>query len=96
MRKCCFFFICKTKAQISCALTAQLSSVFVLATQIKQPLYFLNPIFQGSSHHLLWLYSQVCVLLGRKPRKPCDAAQMSENNDRLTRQFRNDLNGNDV
>ena len=31
--------------------------------------YFLNPKFQASSH-LLWLYSQVCVGPGWKPRRP--------------------------
>ena len=34
-----------------------------------QYLYFLNTKFQASSH-LLWLYSQVCVGPGRKPRRP--------------------------
>ena len=49
-----------TKTQISCAVTAQLISVFVFATQIVQPLYFLNPKFQASSH-LLWQHSSVRV-----------------------------------
>ena len=39
----------KTKTQISCAVTAQLISVFVFATQIVQSLFFLNPEFQASS-----------------------------------------------
>ena len=59
----------KTKTQISCAVSAQLISAFVFATQILQSLYFLNPKFQASSH-ILWLYSQVCVGPGRKPRRP--------------------------
>ena len=59
----------KTKTQISCAVTAQLISAFVFATQIVQSPYFLNPKFQASSH-LLWLYSPVCVGAGRKPRRP--------------------------
>ena len=45
--------------------TAKLISVFVFATRIVPTLYFLNPKFQASSQ-LLWLYSQVCVMLGRK------------------------------
>ena len=58
--------ICKTKTQISFAVTAKLISAFVFATQIVQSLYFLNPKFQASSH-LLRLYSLVCVGPGRKP-----------------------------
>ena len=38
-----------TKAQISCAVTAQLNSAIVFATQIVEPLFFLNPKFQASS-----------------------------------------------
>ena len=56
----------KTKPQISCAVTAQLISAFVFATQIVQFHYFLNPNFQASSH-LLWLPSPVCVGPGRNP-----------------------------
>ena len=37
------------KAQISCAVTAQLISAFVFAEQIVQSLFFLNPKFQASS-----------------------------------------------
>ena len=59
----------KTKMQISCAVTAQLISAFVFATWLVQSLYYLNPKFQASSH-LLWLYSPVCVVPGRKPRRP--------------------------
>ena len=51
--------------QISCTVTAQLISAFVVITQIVQPLYFLYPKFQASSH-LLWLYSRVCVGPGQK------------------------------
>ena len=58
--------ICKTKAQISSAITAQLISVFVFTTKIVQSLYFLNPKFQASSHFLL-LFSPVCVGPSRKP-----------------------------
>ena len=50
-------------------LCGKVISAFVFATQIVQPLYFLNPRFQASSH-LLWLYSPVCVGPGRKPRRP--------------------------
>ena len=63
------FAYAKTKTQISFAVTAKLISVFVFATRIVQSLDFLNPKLQVSSH-LLWLYSQVCVGPGRKPRRP--------------------------
>ena len=43
MRKTVFAYA-KTKAQISCAVTAQLISAFVFATKIVQPLYFLNTL----------------------------------------------------
>ena len=59
----------KTKAQISCMVAAQLISAFVLATEIVQSLYFLNPKFKASSQ-LLWLYSSVCVGHGLKPQRP--------------------------
>ena len=62
-----FFAYAKTKAQISCALIAQLISVFVFATWIVQSLYFLNPKFQASSH-LLYLFSPLCVRTGGKPK----------------------------
>ena len=55
--------------QISFAVTAKLISAFVFATQIVQSLYFQNPKFQASNH-LLRLYSLVCVIQGRKPRRP--------------------------
>ena len=43
-------------------------SAFVFATQIERFLFFLNAKFQVSSH-LLWLYSQVGVEPGQKPRR---------------------------
>ena len=49
------------KAQISCRVTTQLISTFVLATSIVHNLYFLNPKFQASSH-LLWLFLAWFVL----------------------------------
>ena len=55
----------KTKTQISCAVTAQLISAFVFASQIVQSLFCLNPKIQASSHFL-----PVCVIPGRKPRRP--------------------------
>ena len=61
-----FFAYAKTKAQISCAVIAQLISAFVFATRVVQFLYFLNPKFQASSY-ILWLYSLVCVGPGRTP-----------------------------
>ena len=54
------FCICKTKEQISFAITAKLISAFVFATRIVQFLYFINPKFPASSH-LLCLYSSVYV-----------------------------------
>ena len=42
------FAYAKTKAQISCAVTAQLISAFVFTTHIVQSLYLLNPKFQAS------------------------------------------------
>ena len=60
---------CKKKAQISCAVTAQLISTFVFTAWIVQFLFFLNPKFQASSH-LLWVYRPVCVKPGRKLRRP--------------------------
>ena len=61
------FCTCEKKAQISCAVTAQLISAFVFATQIIQSLFFLNLNFQASSY-LLWLYRPVCV----RPENPED------------------------
>ena len=58
----------KLKAQISCAVTAQLISAFVMATWIVQILFYLNPKFQASSL-LLLLYRLVCVAPGRKPQR---------------------------
>ena len=60
----------KTKTQISFAVTAKLISAFVFATRIvlsyKISSLYLATKFQASSL-LLWLYSLVCVGLGRKP-----------------------------
>ena len=58
----------KTKAQISCAVNAQLISAFVFAIQMVQSLFFLNPKFQASFYPL-WLYSPVCVRSVRKPQR---------------------------
>ena len=68
MRKPAFCKLQKQKTQISSAVTAQLISAFVFATQVVKSLYFLNLKFQASSH-FLWLYSQVCVRPGRKPQR---------------------------
>ena len=62
-----FLHMCKTKTQISFAVTAKLISAFVFATQIVQSLNFLYNKFQASSH-LVWLYSLVCVGPGRDPK----------------------------
>ena len=40
------FAYAKTKAQISCAVTAQLISAFAFATYIVQFVYYLNPMFK--------------------------------------------------
>ena len=50
------FAYAKTKTQISCAVTAQLISAFVFASQIVHFLYYLNPKFQASSH-IQWQHS---------------------------------------
>ena len=44
------FAYAKTKAQDSCAVTAQLISTFAFTIEIVQSLYFLNPIFQASGY----------------------------------------------
>ena len=59
--------ICKTKTQISCAVTTELISAFVFATQIVQSLFFLNLKFQASSL-LLWQHSMICVRPNQKPK----------------------------
>ena len=56
----------KTKAQISCSVTAQLISALVFATQIVKSLFFLNPKFQASSFSLS-LDRLICVGPGQKP-----------------------------
>ena len=56
----------KIKAQISCAVTAQLISAFVFATSIESYLFFINPKFQAFTH-LLSLYSSICVELIENP-----------------------------
>ena len=55
------FALAKTKAQISCTVTAQLICTFVFATQTVHSLYFLNPKCQATNHFLR-LYNP-----GRKP-----------------------------
>ena len=47
----------------------KLISAFVFAIRIVQSLtlYYLNPIYQASSHLLWLLYSPVCVGPGRNP-----------------------------
>ena len=63
------FAYAKTKAQINCAVTAQLISAFIFATLIVQFLFYLKPNFQASSF-LLRLYRTFCVRPGRKSRWP--------------------------
>ena len=59
-----FFAYAKTKTQISCAVTAQLISVFVFAARVVLSLFFLNLKFQASSLFLRLF----CIVPGRKPR----------------------------
>ena len=63
------FVYAKTKAQVSCAVTAQLISAFVFASRIVNFLFFLNPKFQASSY-LMQLHRLVCVGPGQNPRRP--------------------------
>ena len=51
--KTVFFAYAKTRPQISCAVTAQLTSAFVFATRVVRFFFFLNPKFQASSYLLL-------------------------------------------
>ena len=59
------FCLCETKAQISCAVTAQLICTFVFATQIVHLLFYLNPKILASSLFLR-LYRLVCAVPGQK------------------------------
>ena len=59
----------KTKAQISCAVIAQMIGAFVSATRILQFLLFLQIIFQDSSF-ILWLYRPVRDGPDRESRRP--------------------------
>ena len=59
-----------TKTQISCAVTAQLISLFVFAIQIVQFFFFLNLKLPASSP-LLWMYRQIFVRPGRKHQNCC-------------------------
>ena len=68
MRKRCIAFA-KTKTQISCAVTAQLISVFIFAAWIVQSLFFLNLKFQASSLFLR-LCRLVCVIPGQEVHRP--------------------------
>ena len=66
------FSLCEKGADQLCSnctadqVTAQLISAFVFATRIVPFLFFLNPKFQASSHHLQ-LHRPVCVRPGWKP-----------------------------
>ena len=73
MRKPDFAYV-KTKAQISCAVTAKLISAFVFATRIVHFLLYLYPKFQDSS----FLLSFVSDLVGNpKDLFSHDAAQLA-------------------
>ena len=75
--KTVFFAYAKTKALISCAVTAQLISAFVFTTQIVHFLLYLYPKFQASNL-LLRLYMPVCVGPGRKPPRPVFSRRASK------------------
>ena len=72
------FSLCEKRAQIRCAVTAQLISGFDFATWIVQP-FFLNPKFQASGF-LLYLHRPVCVRPRRKSERPVFARRGSNNN----------------
>ena len=63
------FRLCDNKAQISCAITAQLITAFVFATQIVQFLLHLYLDNQYSTF-LLWVYRPVCVGPCWKSQRP--------------------------
>ena len=64
------FCLCKTKVQISCAVTSQLIRAFVFTTQIMyNPFYYIYPKFQASGCFLS-LHRPVCVEPGQKSRRP--------------------------
>ena len=69
MRENWSFAHAKTKAQISCAVTAQLISAFVFAKRTVKFLFYLYPKFQASSLTLS-LYMTVFVGPGLKPQSP--------------------------
>ena len=60
------FCICENKDADQLRGNREADHAFVFAIRIVQPLYYINPKFQASSH-LLWLYSPVCVGAGREP-----------------------------
>ena len=70
----------KKKAQINSAVTAQLISAFVFATQLVQSLYLPNPKIQASGR-LLLLYSPLCIRPGQKLRGQFFSRQDSYIND---------------
>ena len=64
------FCICENKDADQLRDNREADQRLVFPTRIVlQPLFYLNPKLQASSH-LLWLYSPVCVGPGRKPRRP--------------------------
>ena len=67
IRKPTICIYAKTKTQISCTVTAQPISIFVVTTQIVQSLFFLKPKVQAPSL-LLCLYRPVCVRPVWKPK----------------------------
>ena len=55
------FCICETKAQISCAVTAQLISAFVFPSRIVKLFLLLNPKFQAASLFPETVQAQGCA-----------------------------------
>ena len=59
--KTCFFCICENKDRDQLGGSPQLICAFVFARYIVQCLYLLNPKFQASINHILWLYGPVVL-----------------------------------
>ena len=78
-----FFAYVKTKAQVSCAVTAQLISAFVFTSGTVHSLFFLNLKFQAPSLFSR-LYISVCVGPGRKSRRPASSSCGSIDRGHLT------------
>ena len=74
-KKTGFLHLCENKGDDQ--LRSKPISAFVSATKIVQPIFFLNPKFQASSH-LLCLCSPVCFEPGRKSRRQVLSCRFSQ------------------